>query len=259
MLVGLVQLEVAGGLGGGPAQDQGDVVDEAGLGELAERVFMVGDVDDGEQDAKVVAALEVSDPRVYILGVEAVVFQTAVAAKSMLALDLNLDSAQKAGESSAAPWTASDTPQEQGTCCQAQAVVGGDVAILPREGLEACEHGIALLAGRDQDRRAGAALREGLRGGLLDTRRGGGIAGRRSVEPLGGGLLDPLWDRLPRIHATGAWCVGGGEGGEKISVGSEVVVHCEEINLQSSEVHGECEGGVEGSGWTGEGEGQQEN
>lgn len=89
MLVGLEQLEVAGGLGGRPAEDQGDIVDEASLGKLAKRVLVVGDVDDGKQDAQVVAALEVPDARVYILGVEAVIFQTAAGAVAV-ALDLKV-------------------------------------------------------------------------------------------------------------------------------------------------------------------------
>jgi len=97
VLIGLVQLEVAGGLGGRPAEDQGDVVDEAGLGKLAERVLVVRDVDDGEQDAQVVAALEVSDTRIYVLGVEAVIFQTAVGGKGMVALDLKLGTRGRKG------------------------------------------------------------------------------------------------------------------------------------------------------------------
>lgn len=109
VLVGLVQLEIAGGLGGGPAQDQRDVVDEAGLGKLAERVLVVWDVDDCEQDAKVVAALEVPDARVYILGVEAVVLQTAVAAEEgARALETRLGWLREAGDGRGR-WADNDT------------------------------------------------------------------------------------------------------------------------------------------------------
>ena len=51
MLIRLVQLQVAGGFGGRPGQDQGRVVDEGGLGQLAEGILVVGDVDEGEEDA----------------------------------------------------------------------------------------------------------------------------------------------------------------------------------------------------------------
>jgi hypothetical protein len=51
VLVRLVQLEVARGLGGGPGQDEGRVVDEGGLGQLAQGLLVVGDVDEGEEDA----------------------------------------------------------------------------------------------------------------------------------------------------------------------------------------------------------------
>jgi hypothetical protein len=76
--------EVAGGLGGGPAEDEGRAVDERRLGELAEGVLVVGDVDHGEEDAQLVFALEVLDARVDVLGVEAVVLE----ARSTSALKL---------------------------------------------------------------------------------------------------------------------------------------------------------------------------
>ena len=76
MLVRLVQLQVAGGFGGRPRQDQGGVVDEGGLGQLAEGVLVVGDVDEGEEDAEVVLVLEGADAGVDVFGVEAVIFET---------------------------------------------------------------------------------------------------------------------------------------------------------------------------------------
>lgn len=75
VLVRLVQLQVARGLGGGPAEDEGGAVDEGGLGQLAEGVLVVRDVDHGQEDAEVVAALEVADAGVDVFGVEAVVLQ----------------------------------------------------------------------------------------------------------------------------------------------------------------------------------------
>jgi len=77
VLVRLVQLKVAGGLSSRPAQNYGDVVDERRLGQLAQRVLVVGDVDHGQQDAQVVLALQVADARVDVLGVEAVVLEAA--------------------------------------------------------------------------------------------------------------------------------------------------------------------------------------
>lgn len=61
---------------------------------------MIGNVDDGEQDAEVVAPLEISDPRVYILGVEAVIFQTAVFANAGLR-QMDSDTVQGTSESHA--------------------------------------------------------------------------------------------------------------------------------------------------------------
>ncbi|KUI69367.1 hypothetical protein VM1G_11647 [Cytospora mali] len=69
-------LGVAGGLGSRPAEDQGDVVDKRGLGELAEGVLVVGDVDHSEEHTEVVPTLEVADARVDVFWVESVVFQT---------------------------------------------------------------------------------------------------------------------------------------------------------------------------------------
>jgi hypothetical protein len=77
VLVRLVQLEVAGSLGGGPAEDEGDVVDEGGLGELAQGVLVVGDVDHGEEDAWVEFALQVADACVDVFGMQAVVLEAA--------------------------------------------------------------------------------------------------------------------------------------------------------------------------------------
>ena len=77
ILVGFVELEVARRLSGRPAENNGDVVDERRLGEFAQRVFVVGDVDHCEEDAELVFALEVLDAGVDVLGVQAVVFQTA--------------------------------------------------------------------------------------------------------------------------------------------------------------------------------------
>jgi len=74
VLKALVQLQVSRALGGGPAEDDGDVVDQTGLAEFLERLFVVRDVDEDEQDAQRVLAGEAADARVDVLGVQTVVF-----------------------------------------------------------------------------------------------------------------------------------------------------------------------------------------
>lgn len=76
VFVALVQLDVARGFGGGPAENEGDVVDEGCFGELFEGCFVVGDVDHGEEDAQVVFSLEIADASVDVLGVKTMVLET---------------------------------------------------------------------------------------------------------------------------------------------------------------------------------------
>lgn len=122
-------------------------------------------------------------------------------------------------------------PQEQGTSRQAQAVVRGDVAVLPRHRLQARQHGVALLPRRHQDGRPGRPLGQRLGCGLLDgaavcvgCRRG------PLVEPLRGGLLHCAC-ACARVRAraggasTGGASLGGGEGGQQGLVVAKVVIH----------------------------------
>lgn len=75
VLVRLEQLEIPAPLGRRPAQDQRDLVDQAGLGELLQAFLVVRDVDHAEDQAEVVFPLERFDPRVDVLRVEAVVLE----------------------------------------------------------------------------------------------------------------------------------------------------------------------------------------
>ncbi|KAI7498605.1 hypothetical protein KC357_g228 [Hortaea werneckii] len=76
-------------------QDQRDLVDQTGLGELLQTLLVVRDVDHAEHEAQVVFPLQRFDPRVDVLRVQAVVLQA----------------------------------EEETAGRQAQEVVGGDVAV----------------------------------------------------------------------------------------------------------------------------------
>ena len=126
MLVRLVQLQIAGGLGGGPGEDQGGVVDEGGLGQLAEGVLVVGDVDEGEQDAEVVLVLEGADAGVDVFRVEAVVFEACV-----LFVSFGQSWGGGGWDRLAVGMDVMCLPEKQRAGRLAQAVVGGNVAVFP--------------------------------------------------------------------------------------------------------------------------------
>lgn len=123
-------------------------------------------------------------------------------------------------------WEGGRLPQEKSTSGQAQAIVGRDVAVLPRHRLQACQHGVALLSRRHQDGGSGRALGQRLGRGLLDSRTSSIVGTGRGpfVEPLGRGLLD-----FGRLLGGGCWrrraTTRGGEGGYEILVGAKIVIH----------------------------------
>ena len=68
--------------------------------------------------------------------------------------------------------------EEESARCSAEDVVSGYIAVLPWQGANIVENGIALLAGGDENGRGRGAGGEGLRLGLLDLGSCGGGAGR---------------------------------------------------------------------------------
>jgi hypothetical protein len=129
--------------------------------------------------------------------------------------------------------TGVDTPQEQRARCLPQPIIREDIAVLPRDGLDARQHRVALLPRRDEDGRARSPRGEGLRGGLYDLGRsawGRDIVGRgRPVEALWCRLLDAgcLCSRpwLSWCRPRGSWLDIGQRGEDVVGVAVFVVVH----------------------------------
>ena len=106
-------------------------MNDRNLGEPLDRLLAVVDVAHDEQDADVVAVLELLDALVDVVGMQAVVSDAAM---------------------SAVRSSTSDAPEEEHACRRADLVVARDLAVLPRDVADAgVDDRVALLAGVDDD------------------------------------------------------------------------------------------------------------
>ena len=159
VLVRFVQLEIAPGFVCGPAEDQRQIVDQRGLGELFERLLVVRDIHHRQENPQIVFSRQGPDARVDVLRVQAVVLET----------------------------------EEQGARRRAQHIVGRDVAVLPWQLPHRRQDRIAFLSRRHEDGGRARAGRQRLRGRLLDFGGVGGGGGGRRLRlrrRRTGGLLD---------------------------------------------------------------------
>lgn len=129
-------------------------------------------------------------------------------------------------------------PQEESTCSLAQNKVGGYVAELPRQRLQAGEHRVLFLAGRNEDVGSGLPRGQRLGGGLDDfwpISRGRAIRLRRtSIDGLRYRLLYSLNAlRSWLLKLGGSWwscwrrCqsrVGAGKRSQEIRISTKIVV-----------------------------------
>ncbi len=100
MLIRFVEFEIPARLLRRPAEDEREVIDEGSLGQLLQRFLVILNIHHREQHAEMIFARQRSDPGIDIFRVKPVVLQT----------------------------------EEKRARGGAQNVIGGDVAIFPREG-----------------------------------------------------------------------------------------------------------------------------